>query len=647
MNRNERLRRTAGPLACMISNLILVMVLFTVCRILFILGNRSLFPEVNLSRSAYMCLAGLKFDLSAVLYTNLPYILVMLLPLAARTKGWYRVMARLLFVIPNFLALAANLVDVAYFPFTSRRMTWSVFNEFSNDDNLSKIFGEAFAQYWPLFLAGALMLVALIMLFRHPRTAAVRGWGYCLTHTLIMLCCLYPIVAGMRGGFGITVRPITLSNANQYVESPLEASIVLNTPFSMYRTISKTPFKDPRYFDDEKEMLSHFNAVHQPSADASFTPRNVCIFIVESFSASYSELLSREQGSGYEGYMPFLDSLMQESLCFRWSFANGRKSIEAMPSVLSGIPSLVEPFFLTSYSTNAVSGIAGELVRNKGYNASFFHGAPKGSMGFEAYSHITGYSGQYNRDTFADDSQFDGTWAIYDKPFIHYFKEQMDGFEEPFVSTIFTATSHHPFSIPAEYEEVFKGGTLPMYRCVQYTDMALREFFREAAGAPWYDNTVFVITGDHTSVTDRDEYRTNYGLFEIPMLIYSPSGDLKGWREGIAQQADIMPTILSYLGYDRPFVSFGCDLLTTPDEDTYAINYLNGHYQFFKGDWCLQYDGSECNGLYDFKHDRLQEHNLKDERPEVIEGMMPQLKSLIQQYMSRMVGNRLTCQEEE
>lgn len=645
MNRNKRLMQTIEPLLSIISNLLLVMVMFTICRILFIYGNRSLFPGVNLSRGAYLCLAGLKFDLSAVLYTNLPYILALLLPLAVRTREWYRVMAKILFVLPNFLALTANLIDIAYFPFTSRRTTWSVFKEFSNDGNISKIFTDAFTQYWPLFLAGALMLAVLIILFRHPKTAATKSWSYSLTHTLILLSCLYPIVAGIRGGFGITVRPITLSNANQYVETPIEASIVLNTPFSMYRTVSRTQFKDPHYFGDETEMLSYFNAEHQPPTDAVFTPKNVCIFIVESFSASYSELLCQEQGSKYEGYMPFLDSLMRESLCFRWSLANGRKSIEAMPSILSGIPSLVEPFFLTSYSTNAVSGIAGELVRNKGYNASFFHGAPKGSMGFEAYSHITGYSGQYNRNTFGDDSQFDGTWAIFDKPFIQYFKEQMDGFKQPFVSTIFTATSHHPFNIPSEYEDVFKGGTLPMYKCVQYTDMAIREFFKVASASPWYDNTVFVISGDHTSVTDRDEYLTNYGLFEIPILIYSPSGELKGWREGIAQQADIMPTILSYLGYDRPFISFGCNLLTTADEDTYAINYLNGHYQFFKGDWCLQYDGTECNGLYDFKHDRLQEHNLKDEKPEIIEAMMPQLKSIIQQYMSRMIENKLTCRD--
>ena len=52
-------------------------------------------------------------------------------------------------------------------------------------------------------------------------------------------------VAGMRGGFTTAVRPITLSNANQFVNRPAEAALVLNTPFSMIRTANKKAFVDP------------------------------------------------------------------------------------------------------------------------------------------------------------------------------------------------------------------------------------------------------------------------------------------------------------------------------------------------------------------------------------------------------------------
>ena len=390
-------------------------------------------------------------------------------------------------------------------------------------------------------------------------------------------------------------------------------------------------------------MLGYFNSVQTARDSSIFKAKNVCVLILESFSASYSSLLKKEQGSdNTEGYMPFLDSLMQQSLTYRWSFANGRKSIEAMPSTLSSIPSLIEPFFLTPYSTNEVSGIAGELVKNKGYEAAFFHGAPAGSMGFEAFSHITGYEKQYNMETFNDKSQFDGTWAIWDEPFLQYFKKEMDGFRQPFVSTIFTATSHHPFKIPKKYARRFAKGNVPIHRCVGYSDYALRRFFEEASKSDWYNNTIFVLTGDHTSITKQKDYKTNYGIFEIPILIFDPSGEMpRGIRDGIAQQADMMPTVLNFLGYDKAYIAFGCDLLNTPEDDQFAINYLNDCYQFFYGDYCMQFDGENEIALFNFKTDRLQENNLKGQVPEIENNMLNEAKALIQQYIQRMIDNTL------
>ena len=630
-----------NPLLSLLWNLLLVMVIYTICRVVFTVENLSLFSTLDFGRAAKMCVAGWKFDLSAVLYTSLPYILMVILPFRFRDGKVYSLVTKLFYVVPNFIAIAANLVDVAYFPYTGRRTTWSFFSEFKNEDNIGNILLPEIINHWYLFLIGFAALAALILLYARPKADSGNGWRYYAAHTVIFLACIYPIVGGLRGGFGVAVRPITLSDANQYVQTPSEAAIVLNTPLCMYRTIGNTPFVIPDYFDSEEEMLAEFDAVHYPAPDAEFKQKNVCIFVLESFSASYSGFLTEMQDSPYEGFMPFLDSLMQESLCFRWSFANGRKSIEALPSILSGVPSLVEPYFLTSYANNDISGIAGELVRNKGYNASFFHGANKGSMAFEAFTNIQGYTGQYNRQTFGDESQFDGTWAIFDEPFFLYFKEEMDKMQEPFVTTLFSATSHHPFTVPEKYADSLKSGEHPMCRCVNYTDMCLKEFFEEAKKSDWYDNTVFVISADHINFTYCPEYLTNYGMFEIPILIFDPSGDLKQFRDGIAQQADIMPTVLSYLGYDKAFVSFGCNLLDTADEDTWAINYLNGFYQFYRGDWCIQFDGENVIAIYDFKHDRLQQHNLLEENRDIAEAMLPQLKSVIQQYMTRITRNEL------
>ncbi|MCR5276996.1 MAG: sulfatase-like hydrolase/transferase [Bacteroidales bacterium] len=620
-------------------NLLLVLFLFTVCRVEFILENAAAFPDFDLAKAFRLGVAGLRFDASAIVWTNLPYLILALLPLRARANRIYATVQKVLYVVLNFLALAMNLADSAYFPYTGRRTTCSFFSEFSNGEDFSGILLPELVNHWYLFVLGFAMLAALILLYR-PTDAEGSGWKYYLVHSLIFLAALYPLLLAARGAAGIT-RPIGLNDANRYVDTPAESAIVLNTPFSIYRTVNRVPFANPGYYPDADAVAQHYSPIHRPSSVQLFRDKNVCILILESFSASYSAWLTGLQGTPHPGYMPFLDSLMQQSLVFRYSFANGRKSIESVPAVLSGIPSLIEPYFTTSYATNDVSGITAELVRNKGYHSSFFHGAPPGSMGFEAYAHITGCQKLYNKDDFGDDSQYDGTWAIFDEPFLQFFKDRLDREPQPFVTTVFTATSHHPFKVPAEYEHVLSGGTLPMHKCIQYTDQALRKFFEAAREEPWFANTVFVLTGDHTNVTDLPEYSTSYGVFEIPIIFYSPEGDLRGLREGIAQQSDITPTLLGYLGYDRPFLSYGCKLLETPDEETWAINCNNGIYQYFYGDRCLQFDGEHIVGLYDYRRDRLQEHNLIGEDPHA-EEKLPVLKALIQDYMLRMVENRLT-----
>ena len=624
-------------------NILIVMLLFTICRLEFIFENAAAFPDLPAGKVFRLCLAGLRFDLSAVLYTNLPYLLLALLPLRLRANPVYAAVQKCLYVIPNFIALAINLADSVYFPYTGRRTTCSFFTEFANGENFSGILLPEIVNHWYLFLLGFAMLAVLIRCYR-PTQAAGEGRRYYLLHALIFLACLYPLVIGLRGAPGAT-RPIGLNDANRFVDSPAQAAIVLNTPFSLYRTINRVPFVNPGYFPDPESVAAVYSPVHPGRPDAEFRAKNICILILESFSASYSAYLTGLQGEPHAGYMPFLDSLMQESLVFRHGIANGRRSIEAMPAVLSGIPSLVESYFTTSYATNDVSAITSELVRHKGYHASFFHGAPPQSMGFEAYANIIGCQKLYNKDDFGDNSQYDGTWAIFDEPFLMYFKEQLDREEQPFVSTIFTATSHHPYKVPKEYEDRLAGGTLPMHKCIRYTDQALRKFFAAARKAPWFDDTIFVITGDHTNVTDLPEYATTYGVYEIPIIFYAPSDSgIKGLRDGIAQQTDIMPTLLAYLGYERPFISYGCNLLDTPDEQTWAVNCVNGIFQYFYRDRCLQFDGERIVGLYDFRRDRLQEHNLAgDGAEEDAEQQLEILKALIQDYMVRMVENRLTA----
>ncbi|MBQ9186297.1 MAG: LTA synthase family protein [Prevotella sp.] len=648
-----------APLAAVGWNLLTAFVLYFLARLVYLVENWSYFvPNLSWGHLMEMLAGGMVFDVSAVMVTNVPYIVMMLLPLQMKETALWQRVCRALFMAVNGVALAANLCDAVYFRFTMRRTTTTVFSEFANEDNLLGIFLTETLNH-------AYLLVVFLLLmwgaWRLYRTTGIKGTEYRWWHydvaTLLSLLLLAPfVVAGIRGGFATAVRPITISNANQYVDRPMEAALVLNTPFSLYRTIGKAVFVVPGYYRSEAEMAAVYSPLHVPqdsvAARSPFAKphsrlKNVVVLIVESFGREYIGALNRTLDDGrYRGYTPFVDSLIAKSITFKYSFCNGRKSIDGMPSVLSSIPMFVEPFFLTPASMNHVGGIAA-LLGAEGYETAFFHGAQRGSMGFQAFARSTGFRHYYGREDFNDDERFDGDadfdgmWAIWDEPFLQYYAAKMSEMKEPFMTAVFTASSHHPYVVPEKYKEVFPEEGIIMHKCIRYTDMALRKFFETASRQPWYHNTIFVLTSDHTNMSDHLEYQTDLGGFASPIIIYEPgNADFRPEvQDKIAQQIDIMPTLMGMLNYHKPYVAFGIDLLATPAEETWAVNYLNGIYQYVKHGHVLQFDGQQTKAVYALT-DSLMQQNLLGRVPQQ-QRMERELKAIIQQYMERMVQDRL------
>ena len=634
------------PLGAVVCNLLLAYVVYFLARIIYFLVNYSYFSQdISLSHLLEMLGGGLVFDTSAILVTHIPYIVLMLLPWHGKETPGYQKLCRIVYMVINGLALAANLCDSVYFQYTMRRTTPTVFSEFSNEGNLGSIFLTETLRHFYLVVAFILILWALYRLYRKTglRLSDYRGWHYDLAMVL-SLCALAPfVVAGIRGGFATAVRPITISNANQYVNRPIEAALVLNTPFSLYRTIGKDVFVVPEYFDDEQEMSAVYSPIHQPADSVAFTPKNVVVLIVESFGREYIGALNKTLENGqYKGYTPCIDSLIAQSITFTHSYCNGRKSIDGMPSILSSIPMFVEPFFLTPASMNHVTGIAG-LLGKKGYQTAFFHGAQRGSMGFMAFARSTGFQNYYGREDFNQDPRFngdddfDGMWAIWDEPFLQYYATKMSEMKEPFMTAVFTASSHHPYQVPEKYREVYPEEGIIMHKCIRYTDMALGKFFETARRQPWFQNTIFVLTSDHTNLSDHPEYQTDLGGFCSPIIIYEPGREPE-MQDKIAQQIDILPTVMGMLHYDEPYFGFGIDLLNTQEEDTWAVNYMNGIYQYVKHGHVLQFDGQQTKAIYALS-DSLMQHNLIGEVE--TNGMERELKAIIQQYMERMTQDRL------
>ena len=631
-------------------NLVMVFVMYQVARAGYWAENAS---ELHYTQEVFW--GGLVFDTSAILYTNVLWVLMVLFPWYRKENHAYHLVCKWVYLVVNGIALAMNLADAAYFPYTMRRTTTTVFGEFSNEGNLGRIFGLELINHWYLVMLFLVVMALMWWGYKTPpldyrkMTNKVR---YHVVSVVALLVFLPLCVAGMRGGFTTAVRPITISNANQYTDSPKDVALVLNTPFAMIRTIGKSVFVVPKYFSDEQELEAIYSPIHNPAQEYSLTShlspltskKNIVILIVESFGREYIGALNKElEGGKYQGYTPYVDQLIGKSTTFKYSYCNGRKSIDGMPSILCSIPMFVEPFILTPASMNDFTGLAG-LLGEEGYETAFFHGAQNGSMGFQAFARKTGFQKYFGRTEYeaakgTDD--FDGTWAIWDEPFLQYYAEEMSRMKEPFMTAVFTASSHHPFEIPEKYKSEFPEGPLEIHKCIRYTDMAIGKFFETARRQKWFENTIFVLTSDHTNMSDHKEYQTDLGGFCSPIIIYDPQKPEGEMQDKIAQQIDIMPTVLGMLGYQKPYLAFGIDVLNTPAEDTWAVNYLNGVYQYVKHGEVIQFDGREGVRSQE-SGDRRQETGVRRQETGVRrQEMERELKAIIQQYMERMTQDRL------
>lgn len=625
-------------------NIVLVLALYSLLRIVCYWVNGAMFPNMDGEHLREILAGGVRFDLTAVLYLSSLYILLMLLPLPARwreSKVCQRISVWVL-LVPNILGLIVNTIDIVYIRFSDRRTTCTFFTEFANDDNLFGIFAQGVCQFWYVTLVGVAVIAVLIVCSRKTYSLpAVSPVFYYVCETLIMLVTAYFVVIGIRGGFGKYTRPITLSNALQYTNTPRESALVLNTPFSLMKSLENTTYVEPAYFSAD-ELPEQMSPVHQADSSRVVRTENVVVLILESFSKEYIGFYNQDI-EGYSGYTPFLDSLLEQSVTYEYSYASGRKSIDAMPSVLSSIPMLIEPYIVTPYSTNSVSSIA-DCLKRKGYTTAFFHGAPNGSMGFQAYARSAGFDAYYGMNEFGDNSEFDGTWAIWDEPFLQFYAQTMNVMLEPFMTAVFTASSHHPYKVPDKYKGVFPQGNLPLHEAVGYADYALRQFFATACRQPWFGRTLFVITADHTNELTLPEYTNARGLYEVPVAFYHPR--LPAERlEQVISQTDIMPSVLNYLGYNESYFAFGEDALTTGKQHPYAVCYNAPVYQIFSDSLLVQFDGERVVSVYDYRADRCLHTNIAAQVPEQrIAPMVNYLKAYIQQYIHRMVNDELTVE---
>ncbi len=567
---------------------------------------------------------------------NLPFIVLSLFPGHWREQKAAKSILRWLFYIPNAVGLLANCIDLVYFRFVLKRTTADIFSFISTGDDFTRLLPLFIKDYWYLFPIFILLLWLMVRYYRKTDPAKVSATVeerrvYFLRETTIFLLSMAMFTIIYRGGFQL--KPIHIITAGQYT-SARNIPLLINTPFSIMKTWGQESIKELEYFSEER-LPAIYNTTH--AADTGkFKQLNVVMLIMESFSKEYVGSLNNNQG-----YTPCLDSLIAKSLVFENAFANGKRSMEGIPACIAGIPCLMnEPYITSRYGSNKIRPIAA-LLKEKGYATSFYHAATNGSMGFDNFAKLAGFDKYVGRTEYNNEKDFDGHWGIWDEEFFQYYAGALQIHPQPFFSAFFSLTSHHPYPVPEKYKDKFREGDLPIEKSISYSDYSLGKFFETASKMSWFNNTLFIIVADHTGEAFAPFYSTNTGMFRIPVLFYLPGGELKGKRQDIFQQIDIMPTVLDYMNYDKPYFAFGKSRLDS-GLTNYAYCYINNNYQIVSDQYALQFDGEKAIAFYNHKNDSLLQNNLihtPDTTP--VARLREQLKAVIQTYHHRLIRNQM------
>lgn len=539
----------------------------SVLRIAFVLENASFFKHI----SAQLFFIGAYFDVVTLALLSLP-LLLLVNPLnllgGARFQKWLIIGAKAYLFFVSFFVLTLNCWDIAYFAYTQKRSGFSYFLHLLTGTETSSLAGEFLLEFWYL----PLLFIGLCLFFwKYLRLISpFQGNTTPKAALLPFLIALPSLIILARGG--LQLRPIGIVDATA-MSSLEQAPVVLNTAFTFLKTANDQQQARVQYIQED-QLAKYLHRRSNVQIDHLPKNTNVVILILESFGTNYAGPNSPNS------YTPFLDSILKNSLFFDYAIANGRTSMDAVPAILAGMPSwLPESYILSPYCSNQINSLP-QILSSYGYNSSFFHGAKEGSMGFKSFTKAIGVTRYFGLESYPNQKHFDGNWGVWDHHMLSFFGRKLGKFKQPFMSAIFTLSSHHPYQIPPAFETKVAKGPEPLCKTLSYTDLSLRQFFERFSKEKWFQNTLFVITADHVGPTRQQRFQTLDWRYRIPVAFYHPRLTVPKPKKGVVfQQIDILPTVLALLGLERPSFALGSSCYDA--QQSQKVVYDNGNLLSF------------------------------------------------------------------
>jgi arylsulfatase A-like enzyme len=598
------------------------------------------------SAVAWAFLRGVRFDLSAAFTVSLIFILPAALP---PLLGARRLVAPALYILLGWQAilLGYQFADVHFYADTQRHLSYDLLYAWQSMGVVMKM---GFTGFLPETLAMLMVIAAYGIAFRRvaiPSRSVIErdaegtppGWP-AQAGAFILLAAV--TVASARGGFQF--KPLGVAHA---FESSNEAmgNLSLNGVFCTYQSLwdyhrtGGTMASGPKPTQAEEDRALAW--ITGPTAER-IDPKyplyrrfnggpgqargmNVVVLIMESWTGKYLKSLGGEISGG-----PFFDKLAGESLLLTNCFANSQRTFEGVLAVAGSFPTW-NPVITGSGGLSFQTRLRpiGSVFEAMGYHTLFFHAGEADSMGFSKLIRRLGFSSHVSLEDFVKTPQnYDGVWGIYDEPALIRANEEFEKMEKPFFAVVMSLSSHLPFKLPsaafAKYNQ-FPSPKSDFLNSMGYSDFALQRFFELAKKSKYYDNTLFVITGDHTA-----RYFSSHTMREsylVPCLFHSPKLGLSGTLATQASQFDLIPTILDMLGSAEPFTAWGRSVfgegprVTTLPRDSQSRVFVADGYM-------LVASGEKIFGLYDMA---------TGEKKELADGLLAEAEKL-QERMRLYIG---------
>ncbi len=595
--------------------LLCLMLLLTVYRVAFYMINKEYFSSLSQQTIFKAFVFGWRFDLVCVLYVNIAWLVLELL-FEQRKNIFFQVY----FVISNLIVLGATTIDWYYYKYVNKRLSVDFFT--SLFDIQKHVLSDLVYYFWGiivLVLSGLLLHV----LYKNLNYSAEKIE---LKTRIVLGLLLVPLLLiGLRGG--TQLRPITPGNANDNISAEA-ANLVHNSFFNMAASVFLPGLPDAAFYDDIA-LKKKFNTTRQyKSNNPKYKNKNVVLILVESLSKEYLHTYNLKYN-----YTPFLDSMLQISRSYPNFYANSKQSIKGNIAVLSSIPSLMDmPITTSKYQSNQLFGLP-HYLKKIGYQTCYYHGAHNGSFNLETLAYKCGFDSYYGMDQYANSAvDYDGEWGIWDVPFLQNMIASLDTMKPPFFATVFTLSNHHPYSLPSAYQSP-QSTAAPYLQTLTYTDFALRQFFEKAKSKQWFDETIFILTGDHTGpFVGDDGDNTQQKNYQLPLLIYTPKSPVGSIDSSLCQQIDIMPTVLKEVGFEEKFHSYGYSI-----DDTSQLKIC---YTYLPPFFIISENQCVVTDIY--KDDTYLDTSGKQVSNDVIQYF----KAILQTYTIELKTNQLTVEDE-